>query len=453
MDDSLEQPDAKPPVVNVNTDAHEEGGDDSDDDGDVVLDWTKLVTARPVIPRRGEKEFEPQPGGGSGLQVHVLDRARNAMFDAIRATRTISSKVVSYTMWHPQISRAHVVLARGTHYNTLGHSVPRPIQTDDGIQKTQKRLELLPEEALYLIERGSAFCWKETDLDVTEVDGAEPVLGAPMSVHQAYTEMIGSQDLTLERYQVYAYLKRLGYVVTRTTPPNPEYPIPPPFDLSPLNKKIMPIWDRIRAFCPSWITRLFVGQFDWWRPLRLSKWSFSGRNYSTMFDGLRFLRSGHSIPLLVPKTAPAIGLPTRSSPYHIFFNVHKPATSYRKTSPCPPDYQIVVVNARTTPMPSLRELTELFDVSPELPPPLPRQRRPGKATFQPGPVAPPPSWTKRLQDWLRNKPPKYVPPPRKPHPFMVMKSGKKTVIVAVVDAGNIGFFRFGQGAFEEMPLV
>jgi len=46
--------------------------------------------SRPVIPKRGEKDFEPKPGGGSGLQLHVLDTARAAMFEALRAKRTIS---------------------------------------------------------------------------------------------------------------------------------------------------------------------------------------------------------------------------------------------------------------------------------------------------------------------------------------------------------------------------
>jgi hypothetical protein len=55
-----------------------------------ALTVTRPSSARPTIPRRGEKEFEPQPGGGSGLQVHVLDRSRNAMFGALRTTRTIS---------------------------------------------------------------------------------------------------------------------------------------------------------------------------------------------------------------------------------------------------------------------------------------------------------------------------------------------------------------------------
>lgn len=74
--------------------------------------------------------------------------------------------------------------------------------TADGTQKQHKRLELLPEEALYLTERGSLFCWKATTLDLSGVDDLEGVLGPPMSVQQAFSEMIGTEDLTLERYQV-----------------------------------------------------------------------------------------------------------------------------------------------------------------------------------------------------------------------------------------------------------
>jgi tRNA-splicing endonuclease subunit Sen54 len=88
-------------------------------------------------------------------------------------------------------------------FTSLGHSAPRLVAAAaDGTAKYHKRLELLPEEALYLIERGSVFCWKETSMDLAGVDGMEDVLGPPMSVQQAFSEMIGTEDLTLERYQV-----------------------------------------------------------------------------------------------------------------------------------------------------------------------------------------------------------------------------------------------------------
>ena len=49
------------------------------------------------------------------------------------------------------------------------------------------------------------FCWKEHDLFAKNAQqwlSLEGVEGSPMSVQQAYMEMIGTEDLTLERYQV-----------------------------------------------------------------------------------------------------------------------------------------------------------------------------------------------------------------------------------------------------------
>ena len=144
------------------------------------------------------------------------------MFDTLRATRTISrsvsglhtllnqsyslsdwicSKAVSYASWYPDLARTHVTLARGIHFSNMGHSAPRPVE-DNGVQKVQKRLELLPEEAIYLIERGCLFCWKQIDLDVGQVPGLNDFNGSPMSVQQAYAEMIGREGLTLEKFQV-----------------------------------------------------------------------------------------------------------------------------------------------------------------------------------------------------------------------------------------------------------
>jgi len=192
--------------------------------------------ARPVIPKRGEKDFEPAHAGGSGLQRHNLEKARLAMFDALRSTRAISrydgsslqrvfclhdlesnpsaprSKSVSYAVWYPNLARAHVTVARGIHFTSMGHSAQRPSPAG----KPRKRLELLPEETLYLMEKGALFCWKASRDDDNNNDDDEPGVeedereveldsasqGAPMSVQQAYAELIGREDLTLDRYQV-----------------------------------------------------------------------------------------------------------------------------------------------------------------------------------------------------------------------------------------------------------
>ena len=109
------------------------------------------------------------------------------------------SKNVSYAVWCPQTSRARILLAHGNFLATMGHNVPRNYDTPavgpEARKKIEKVVELLPEEALYLIERGSMLCWSRHDRDTPEE-------GAPMSLQQAYAEMIGKQELTLERYQV-----------------------------------------------------------------------------------------------------------------------------------------------------------------------------------------------------------------------------------------------------------
>lgn len=85
----------------------------------------------------------------------------------------------------------------------MGHSVARPAKLPaEDAHKPLKRLELLPEEALYLVERSTMFCWKETELLDLSTEGLEDTEGVPMSVQQAFLEMIGKEDLTLEKYQV-----------------------------------------------------------------------------------------------------------------------------------------------------------------------------------------------------------------------------------------------------------
>src|SRR5882762_10842150 len=67
------------------------------------------------------------------------------------------SKHVSYAVWYPALARAHVTTACGVHFTSMGRSVARSSTPE----KKSKRLELLQEGALYLVEKGALFCWKE----------------------------------------------------------------------------------------------------------------------------------------------------------------------------------------------------------------------------------------------------------------------------------------------------
>ena len=111
-------------------------------------------------------------------------------------------------------------------------------------------------------------------------------------------------------------------------------------------------------------------------------------------------------------------------------------------------------------MPTLTEMTALFDVLPELPPPLPRRRNPlvqskAAATHPPAPTSTASqlssSFIQRLFPWAFPTAP--VDSVRSTNPFLSLKTGKKMVVIAAVDAGMISFFRFGQGVFTDWPMA
>ena len=151
-------------------------------------------------------------------------------------------------------------------------------------------------------------------------------------------------------------MRRLGYAVTRTKAPNPEYPLPPPFGSAVQRWSGASIFAGLAHLLQQASQRLFnffAPRFNWWRPIRLNcLWPIDSRkmfparhracvlclSLGGLFRHLRFLPGGHDTPLRItasPKDS--------TSPYEIFYNVYKPSTSFKKTSPPPPDYSIVVV--------------------------------------------------------------------------------------------------------------
>lgn len=208
--------------------AHQQRGTGSEETG----------LAAPFIPKRGEKDFEPT---GFEAQARALEKSRKAMFDVIRCERMVGSKNVSIATWEPSLERAVVELARGSLFSSMGLTRKVPVLRDgldedlerhyhpnrsdwtrEGVWKEGKfyermrsRLELLPEEALFLIERGSLECrvrvtgpgtgkgrvGERTDYDVDQEGEGDWV---PMSVEQAFATMLFKDNLTRERYQVSA---------------------------------------------------------------------------------------------------------------------------------------------------------------------------------------------------------------------------------------------------------
>ena len=177
-------------------------------------------TSSASLPRRGEKDFEPNP---TEFQADVLSASRGAMHNALAHPRIHHPKTQVIGIYAPDgptpppqvkvdekglgVSSDYCVcvpIPKGQYFKTIG-------QAD-----RWNRVWLLPEEAMYLMERGSLdIKWPRELSGIDADDVNEPLI--PMSLQAAYACLLGRGGLTLERYTVFTGLRRLGYAVVRAS--------------------------------------------------------------------------------------------------------------------------------------------------------------------------------------------------------------------------------------------
>lgn len=304
-------------------------------------------------------------------------------------------------------------------------------------------------------------------------------------------------------HQVYAYLKRLGYTVTRSQAPSAFYPMAqallrPTGTKSSLNTMLAAV---TRLFWMP-LRNLLSPSRHWWKPLDLGCLVHTWPSYcmsadtlgifkeltdeflASIFSCLRFIQSGHEKTLPIAELSQLSPHNLQSS-YQPFYNLYKPSTPFRRTHPPTPDFSLVVVecvvhpvrkamlnvfyhSGRTTPMPTLGELDRLLDVAPDPPSIKPRQKQQprgppsslkdskacAEATDRTHTLYGQESIFVRFLRWLRILPGvNNGPPPRRQNPMQALKAGKRIIVVAVVDVGMISFYRFGQGAFDQWPMA
>lgn len=155
------------------------------------------ITSTPTLPRRGSKDFEHD---GTASQMSVLESSRSAMHNALSHPRFHTLKGHLIGIYHPQTGLTTVLQPKRQYFRTMGRA------------NSRGEMMLLPEEALYLVERGS--------LDLRwggEEEGAiKEGESWPLSVQAAYALLLGGGwGLTLDRFTVYTGLKRCGYIVQR----------------------------------------------------------------------------------------------------------------------------------------------------------------------------------------------------------------------------------------------
>ncbi|KAI1337684.1 hypothetical protein F5Y15DRAFT_150976 [Xylariaceae sp. FL0016] len=396
--------------------------------------------------RRGEKDFETH---GTRAQVNVLEESRGAMHEVLRYTRTHRPKDVLRGWYFPELwsnLREEDEREESKRTGMFGRERVVGLEQDKGLLVTQLgramtgagvekdvpgalRTWLLPEEALYLVERGSMDLWwpARGAEDVFPVpdgnkkgDGTEDEkqrkesedyeLGVPLSLQAAYALFIGKDGergkISLEKYQVYSHLRRTGYKVHRAVPMSAVESASSSLIKAPHQS----LWqwllsflhkDSSSAHTPPIITRPFG-------PL-VQPGLY--RSYVPVFDQL-YLIQRH-------KPTPKHDTPPHSSPedpFRIFFHAWSSASVFPKTKPIAPDFRIAVVDARTSSVPTLEQLSALLESTPFDPP----ETKEGHSS-----------------DGFMYK---------------RLKHGWRNALVAVVDGGLISYLRLGEMAFGEERL-
>ncbi|XP_062294673.1 tRNA-splicing endonuclease subunit Sen54 isoform X1 [Scomber scombrus] len=155
-----------------------------------MLSPSELFAARArshKIPVKGQKDFFPND---SDEQRERLEQSLNEHWSLISEERVERLGSIVKASWIPSEQIVELQSPAGKFWQTMGFS-------DNGKQC------LLPEEALYLMECGN--------LQVFYQD-------LPLSIQDGYERFLSSNTVSLQQYQVFGHLKRLGYVVHRFDP-------------------------------------------------------------------------------------------------------------------------------------------------------------------------------------------------------------------------------------------
>ncbi|RDL37260.1 Uncharacterized protein BP5553_04693 [Venustampulla echinocandica] len=409
------------PVTSLHSQSFEDN-DPSDETQDFRL-LAALNTKSGQLPKRGEKDFEPH---GTKHQDGILEVSRQAMHDALSYTRIHPPKGyirgfyygeeglrrddVIPEGWRKGLDDDHIVVvesSKGPHFRTMGKS---------SLGQKRPSLWLLPEEALYLVERGNLDLWwptrssltaiigEEENEDSQKLDGEDEVdEGVPMSLQAAYALLVGNDGergkVSLERYTVYANLKRNGYVVTRAPESDPQ------------QEKTQVARHRGGSSPFNWLfSWLFVASEVKRQPFGPLVKPGMYRSYDEIYRQIAI------IPRHKPSAAPENPAPPAEDPYRVVFHLWKPTNipNFAKTNPGPADFRIAITDARASFVPSFTQMASLLDSTP---------------------------WDPPSSD--------LVGPSKM---YQRLRHGWRNVVLAVVDQGVISYLRLGETAFGEERL-
>ncbi|KAJ5227512.1 uncharacterized protein N7469_007518 [Penicillium citrinum] len=376
-----------------------------------------------TLPKRGEKDFEPNP---TEYQADVLSASRQAMHNALAHPRlhNANNKVIGYFAPDGPAPPPGVTIedpakfgGKGVGVNVhLGSCVyvPNPkgqYFKNMGQSDRWNRVWLLPEEALFLIERGSLDIRWPNEMTGSAGESAEE-LSIPMSLQAAYASFIGHSGLTLERYTVFTGLKRLGYALARA----PGWDDTAQAENALLKDQKQEVAVRHPLKRGPGLAGILDQLFSWVSDPFCTSSTAAGpvvgcgmhRSYNDIYRKLAM------IPWYDPSVAIERDPLDTTPPFRVVFHAYRPSTPIKKSAFPPPDFRIAVVNTRETEsIPTLAQLGALMETTPLDPPHGEKMKR---------------------------------------MVYMRLRHGYRNVILAVVDQGIASYLRISDAAFGKEKL-
>lgn len=303
-----------------------------DEDEDQLQDWNSVLGGR-SLPKRGEKEYGPD---GTETQSDNLSVARNAMYRALESPRGHYLKHKLEAIWMSDRQMAIITAAKGGYFKDLGR------QTSYGRRQV---IWLTGLEAAYLVERGSMTIYLNDGQVEKHLEGQADSIDYEklfaLSLQHLYSVAFTEPE-SLDKYLVYSYLKRHGYLIQEfrsLTASQSE-------QLQLLQKNLL--WGPCSSYLKSFVQGTHL--FGTYQPLSFqSKHIFS---YLLVYRALAFVPA--------TKSYDSLKTPSKSS-YTIHFNVWKPQPNFSKKNPPLPDFHVSVTNIKNKPFPSLKDIQHLHN--------------------------------------------------------------------------------------------
>ncbi|EGW31663.1 uncharacterized protein SPAPADRAFT_62279 [Spathaspora passalidarum NRRL Y-27907] len=364
---------------------------------DELPDYSQLS-----VPKRGEKEFQPD---GTTIQQSALQTSLEAMYSALDSLRMHHIKQKLIGIWRTEDNCCYIPHPRGGYFKDMGV----PSGKKGGVV-------LNAIECLYLVERGS--------MAVYLGDGnnsEEDIESTGLALNLSYLYALAKVDLA--QYQIYSYLKRLGYIIQ---------PYTSKMDHIPLFKPI-----KQTKMKPNYLVGLArnwgILSYPSFHPMHFKTKHYF--NYTDIFKSLSLNTES------IPKTTGNL---------KITFRVWKPTPSFSKKSPPSPDFHVVVLDTSTdTKFPSFADVQALHDEisSTNIKPKEQVKSPPKKKSSMP------PSKKELRAKRQAERQSKLDQSIQKRNAYLNsrdqhLKNGSVTVVIAIVNQGIINFVNLSRGNFK-----